>query len=39
MGYVIIGVLSAGIGVLAVVLCIKIREYVRAKEKGTKDSR
>jgi len=39
MGYVIIGVLSAGIGVLAVFLCIKIREYVREKEKGTKDSR
>ena len=39
MGYVIIGVLTAGIGVLAVVICIKVRDYVREKEKGTKDSR
>ena len=31
MGYVVIGVLAAGIGVLAVILCIKVREYVREK--------
>ena len=34
MGYVLIGVLTAGIGVLAVLLCVRIREYVR--EKGSK---
>jgi hypothetical protein len=31
MGYVVIGVLAAGIGVLVVILCIKVREYVREK--------
>ncbi len=33
MGYVIIGVLAAGIGVLAVVLCVRIKEYVKVKKR------
>lgn len=38
MGYVIIGVLAAGIGVLAVILCVRIKEYVKVKEKNSRKS-
>ncbi len=32
MGYVIIGILSAGLGVLAVMLCVRIREYIKQRD-------
>lgn len=38
MGYVIIGALAAGIGVLAVVLCVRIKEYVKVKKKNSRKS-